>query len=98
MNENCLKSDVKGMSQEDLKKLQLELLKKQVNRVYEKSRFYREKFDKVGLKPSDIRSLKDVTKIPMTTRAELEQNFIKILSVPKSDSLCPFLSLSELEK
>jgi len=85
MNENCLKSDVKSMSQEDLKKLQLELLKKQVNRVYEKSRFYREKFDKVGLKPSDIKSLKDITKIPPTSREELEQNFINILTVPHSE-------------
>jgi phenylacetate-CoA ligase len=85
MNENCLKSDVQGISQEDLKKLQLELLKKQVNRVYEKSRFYREKFEKVGLKPSDIKSLKDITKIPPTSREELEQNYFNILTVPHSE-------------
>ena len=83
--EKKLKTNFEGSSQEDLKKLQFDLLKKQVARVYEKSRFYREKFDKVGLKPSDIQSLKDVTKIPLTTRAELEQNFLNILSVPKSE-------------
>jgi len=84
MNEK-LKSSVEGASTEDLKKMQLELLKKQVARVYEKSRFYREKFMKVGLKPSDIKSLADVSKIPLTTRGELEQNFINILAVPPSE-------------
>jgi phenylacetate-CoA ligase len=84
-SENCLKSNVEGTSQEDLKKLQLELLKRQVTRVYKKSRFYREKFEKVGLKPSDIKDLKDIAKIPPTTREELEQNFINILTVPPSE-------------
>ena len=85
MNENFLKNNVEGACQEDLKKLQLELLKKQVTRVYEKSRFYREKFDKVGMKPSDIKDLKDITKIPPTSREELEQNFSNILAVPQSE-------------
>lgn len=85
MNENCLNVNLERASEEDLKKLQLELLKKQVNRLYKKSRFYREKFEKVGLKPSDIKSLNDIIKIPPTTREELEQNFIDILSVPHSE-------------
>ena len=85
MNENFLKNNVERACQEDLKKLQLELLKKQVTRVYEKSRFYREKFDKVGMKPSDIKDLKDITKIPPTSREELEQNFSNILAVPQSE-------------
>jgi len=85
MNENFLKNNVEGACQEDLKKLQLDLLKKQVTRVYEKSRFYREKFDKVGMKPSDIKDLKDITKIPPTSREELEQNFSNILAVPQSE-------------
>jgi phenylacetate-CoA ligase len=85
MNESCLKSNFEGTCQEDLKKLQLKLLKKNVTRVYETSRFYREKFDKVGMKPSDIKDLNDITKIPLTSREELEQNFSNILAVPQSE-------------
>lgn len=70
---------------EDLKSLQLRLLRKQLNRVYENSRFYRSKFEKAGIKPSNIKSLQDITKIPLITREELEQNFCDILAVPYSE-------------
>jgi phenylacetate-CoA ligase len=53
--------------------------------VYEKSRFYRRKFEKAGFEPTEIKSLKDITKIPLTTREELEQNFLDILTVPYSE-------------
>jgi phenylacetate-CoA ligase len=69
---------------DELKSLQLRLLQKQLNRVYARSRFYRLKFEKAGIRPSDIKSLQDVTKIPFITREELEQNFREILAVPYS--------------
>lgn len=72
-------------SAEDLKKLQLNLLQKQTQRLYRKSRFYRAKFDEAGFHPSEIKSLDDVTKIPLTSRAELEQNFFDVLAVPYYD-------------
>jgi phenylacetate-CoA ligase len=70
---------------DELKSLQLSLLQKQLNRVYESSRFYRSKFEKAGIRPSDIKSLQDITKIPFITREELEQNFFDILAVPYSE-------------
>jgi phenylacetate-CoA ligase len=76
---------IQGASAEDLKKLQLRLLQNQVHRVYEKSSFYRGKFEKAGFKPSGIRSLEDLSKIPLTTREELEQNFYNVLAVPRSE-------------
>jgi len=78
-------SVIQESSAEDLKKLQLRLLQKQVARIYEKSSFYRKKFEKAGLKPSAIKGLEDLTKIPLTTREELEQNFRDMLAVPYSD-------------
>src|SRR3972149_10425878 len=77
--------EIQEASAEDLKKLQLSLLQKQINRIYEKSRFYRAKFEKAGLQPSDIRTLKDITKLPLTTREELERNFCDVLAVPSSE-------------
>ena len=49
---------------EDLKSLQLRLLQKQLNRVYESSRFYRSKFENAGIEPSKIKSLQDIPKYP----------------------------------
>jgi phenylacetate-CoA ligase len=73
---------IQELSAEDLKSLQLRLLKQQLHRVFENSSFYRKKFKKAGLNPSDIKSLKDVTRIPLTTREELEQNYRDVLAVP----------------
>jgi phenylacetate-CoA ligase len=39
---------------------------------------------KAGITPSDIQSLKDISRIPFTTREELELNFQDVLSVPYS--------------
>jgi phenylacetate-CoA ligase len=70
---------------ENLKRLQLRLLGKQLRRVCERSRYYRLKFERAGIRPSDIKSLRDITKVPLITREELEQNFSDILAVPYSE-------------
>jgi phenylacetate-CoA ligase len=67
---------------EAVKKHQLALLKSQLQRVYEKSPFYHQKFVEAGLHPSDIISLDNLSKIPLTNREELEKNFGNILAVP----------------
>ena len=52
--------EIETIDREKLERLQLERLRWQVKRCYEGSEFYREKYDRVGLKPEDIRSLEDV--------------------------------------
>lgn len=78
-------SKIKKPPIEVLKSLQFKLLQKQLYRVYEKSRFYREKFDKAGFKPDQVKSRYDIIKVPLTSRQELEQNFYNILTVPQSE-------------
>lgn len=78
-------ADTTYASIEELKSLQLKLLQKQLKRVYENSRFYRSKFEKAGIKPSDIKNLQEIAKIPFIMREELEQNFDDILAVPYSE-------------
>jgi len=51
---------------EKLKKLQLERLQELAARAYEKTTFYKKKFDEVGIKPSDITTLEDIRKLPIT--------------------------------
>jgi len=61
------------MDREDLEKLQGSRLKDRVKRVYERSKFYRDKFDRAGIKPEDIKSLKDITKLPFTHKDEIRK-------------------------
>lgn len=68
--------EIETMDREKLEKLQLERLKWQVRRCYEGSDFYRERFDKIGLKPDDIKSLADIAKIPPVQKEELRQEQI----------------------
>ena len=72
-------------SVEGLRGLQLELLQRQLRRVCSNSPFYREKFREAGFDPSDVKSLDDVNKVPLTSREELELNYLDVLAVPSSD-------------
>ncbi len=81
---NFWNKKIQGASSQELQKLQLRLLQRQVKRVYAKSRFYRRKFKACGLNPSSIRSLDDVTKLPLVSREELEECFEDVLAVPFS--------------
>lgn len=61
------------MPEKKLKALQLERLKQTVKRAYEKVPYYRKKFDEVGLKPEDIKTLDDIKNIPFTSKADLRE-------------------------
>ena len=61
----------------ELEALQLERLQKQLAYVYEKSSFYRRKFDEAKIKPKDIRSLADIDGIPFTVKEELRESQAK---------------------
>ena len=63
------------MDRESMKKLQLERLQKTVKTCYEKVPFYRKKFEKMGIKPEDIKSLDDITKLPFTTKYDLRDEY-----------------------
>lgn len=46
-----------------------------INHAYNNVPFYKEKFDKVGIKPEDIKSEADYRKIPITSKQELRGSF-----------------------
>jgi phenylacetate-CoA ligase len=56
---------------DNIKKTQLQLLKEQLEYVWKKSKFYQKKFRDAGITPDDIKVLKDIEKIPFTTKEEL---------------------------
>ena len=63
--------EMECMSREDMTKLQNERLAATVKRCYEKVPFYKRKMDERGIKPEDIKSIKDITKLPFTTKYDL---------------------------
>lgn len=63
--------------------LQLERLKATVKHCYEGSKFYKERFDSIGMKPEDIQCMDDLKKIPFTTKQDLRDTYpFGIASVP----------------
>lgn len=75
--------DLETINHTKLEKLQLERLQDTVKRVYEKVPFYRDKFLKKGIKPHQIKSIKDVRLLPFTTNDDLRANYpTGLLAVP----------------
>jgi len=64
-----------SMPIDERKKLQLERLKYVLNYAYERIPFYKQSFDKNGIKPSDLKQLSDLSKFPMVTKIDLRDNY-----------------------
>lgn len=62
---------VETMPRERLEALQAERLRRQVERCYRESAFYRERFARAGAEPGDIRTPEDLAKLPVVTKQEL---------------------------
>ncbi len=60
------------------------LLAQHVRYCYERSRFYRQRFDAAGLKPQDIQCVADLCRLPVTTKADLAEHGSDLLCVPQS--------------
>ncbi|MBN2719558.1 MAG: phenylacetate--CoA ligase [Proteobacteria bacterium] len=66
---------VETIPREDLEQLQLERLQATLNRVHRNVRFYRNRFEQMGIEPGDIRTREDLRKIPFTTKEDLRNNY-----------------------
>lgn len=74
------------MDRGGLKKLQSERLVKMVSYVYHNVPYYREKMQKAGVEPGDIRGLEDIEKLPFTTYEDLNKAYpFGLAAVPKSE-------------
>ena len=67
--------EIETMNREQLKELQSKRLVDLVKRVYENVPYYRAKMDAIGLKPEDIKSIDDITKLPFTEKHDLRANY-----------------------
>ena len=70
------------LTREGIEALQLERLQATVKHCMN-STFYKKRFEEMGLKPEDIKSLDDVRKLPFTTKQDLRDTYpFGIASVP----------------
>lgn len=74
------------MNKEEKEELQLKRLQETVKCAYENVEFYRKKLDDAGVKPEDIKTLKDIEKIPFTTKDDLRAAYpFGLFAVPDDD-------------
>lgn len=67
--------DIETLSRKDLEHLQLKRLQQTIRRVYGHVPFYRERFAELGLKPKHVASLRDLCRLPFTSREDLRANY-----------------------
>lgn len=76
------------MSRDKMRELQGQKLKKIVAHAYGNSSFYKRLFDEHGVKPTDINSIDDITKLPFTVKQDLRDNYpFGMMAVPMSEIL-----------
>lgn len=78
-------SSIETAPQEEIKSIQGVKLHKQVVRAYQKTLFYQQRMDALGLTPDNIRSVADIIKMPFMSIQEIESNYpFGLLTVPLS--------------
>ena len=79
--------EMETLSRSEIENLQLERLKKIVDHC-QSSPFYKKRFEGIGMRPSDIRSLDDLKRIPFTTKQDLRDTYpFGIASVPLKECI-----------
>src|SRR5512137_929399 len=75
---------IERASRQELQALQLERLRWSLQHAYDNVPCYRQKFDRAGVKPSDLKSLADLAKFPFTTKTDLRDNYpFGMFAVPR---------------
>ena len=66
---------IETMDRRQVERIQLERLRDIVKHAYDHVPFYRERMDKKGVKPKDIRTLKDIELLDFTVKNDLRDNY-----------------------
>ncbi|MEU5368754.1 phenylacetate--CoA ligase PaaK [Streptomyces sp. NPDC005951] len=70
----------------ELEALQLERLRSTLRHAYDNVPFYRDAFDRAGLKPEDCRTLADLARFPFTAKTDLRDNYpFGMFAVPEHE-------------
>mgnify|MGYP005794236737 CR=1 FL=1 len=83
---NYFEPEIECASRETLREIQSQRLVDMVKRCYDHVPLYRKRMDEMGLKPEDIQSIDDLTKLPFTTKQDLRDTYpFGLVAVPRDD-------------
>jgi phenylacetate-CoA ligase len=71
------------LSSHEITRIQSEFLVETVQYAYEKSLHYKNRFDDLGLSPLDIKSIEDLTKLPLTDREDIQRDNRAFFAAPR---------------
>ncbi|AOH53716.1 phenylacetate--CoA ligase [Peribacillus muralis] len=78
--------EIETATRAEMESMQLTRLKRTVSYVFENVSYYREKFSEMGLDPTDIQTLNDVTKLPFTKKQTLRDQYpFGLFAVPMEE-------------
>ena len=77
-----INSSIEFESQAEIAEFNAQLLQKHIGYCYERSGFYRRRFDESGIAPEQIQSIDDLHLLPCTTKEDLECFTQEFLCVP----------------
>lgn len=77
---------IETASRDELQALQLERLKQTLEHTYKNVPHYQRAWDAAGIQPGDLKSLEDLRLFPLTTKADLRENYpFGMFAVPMDD-------------
>ncbi len=75
---------IERASRDEIQALQLQRMKWSLKHAYDNVPHYRAKFDAAGVRPEDLKALKDLAKFPFTVKSDLRDNYpFKLFAVPR---------------
>ncbi len=78
--------EIECADRETLRAIQSERLRNIVKKCYENVPLYKTRFDEMGLKPEDIQSIDDITKLPFTYKTDLRDTYpFGMIAVPRDE-------------
>jgi phenylacetate-CoA ligase len=72
---SCFEPEIETMPRERIRAIQLEKLQRQAAWAYVRVPWYQRRFDELGIKPEDIRSLDDARLLPFTDKKVLRDTY-----------------------
>jgi phenylacetate-CoA ligase len=78
--------EIECLARRDMHALQSEKLVELVKKVYECVPFYKKRMDEMGVTPSDIKSIDDISKLPFTYKSDLRDHYpFNLFAAPMKD-------------
>ncbi len=84
---NFWNKEMEFLSRSEIEKLQAKKLQALANYCYKNMEFYNKKFKELGITPDNIKSSEDVTKLPLTFKNDLRDNYPFKMSAVSMDKI-----------